>query len=170
MAAVSNKVVYRNVDKADARALALVYAKAEAHRTGRPIPAEVDEPAIDGVRARLADPAARAVLGFDGNQPVVGCFATQAVVDGKPIRRRAHVSGLSVDPGRWGQGLATEALQRLEEILVSAGYDTAQLQVLETNARARSLYEYLGWRLVRLGEPHPAGPHAIYDRRLEKPG
>jgi len=40
----------------------------------------------------------------------------------------------------------------------------AQLHVLETNHRARSLYERLGWTLVRDGDPHPEGPQAVYEK------
>lgn len=163
-------MLYSEVGAAAAGALARLWARAEARRRGEPMPATVDESAVDAVRARLAEEGATAVLGVDGNEPVVGCFATQARVDDRPVTGRAHVSGISVDPQRWGQGLASGALLYLEEVLIAAGYDTVQLYVLETNARARSLYEHLGWRLVRVGEPHPAGPHAVYEKRLATEG
>lgn len=134
------------------------------------MPATVDESAVDALRARLAEEGATAVLGVDGDEPVAGCFATQSCLNDTPVTGRAHVSGISVEPQRWGQGLARGALQHLEEALVTAGYDTVQLHALETNARARSLYEHLGWRLVRVGEPNPAGPHAVYEKRLESGG
>lgn len=133
---------------------------------GQPIPTQVDDGAVDALRARLDAEGATAVLALDGDDPVAGCFATAAVIGGKPVRNRAHISGMSVDPRRWGRGLATLAMEHLEAALFRRGYDTAQLAVLETNNRARSLYEHLGWRLVRVGERHPAGPHALYEKSL----
>ena len=160
---VTDGVRYREVGDAAAPALALLWARAEAHRRGEPMPATVDESAVDALRARLAEEGATAVLGVAGDEPVAGCFATQACLKDTTITGRAHVSGISVDPQRWGQGLARGALRHLEEALVTAGYDAVQLHVLETNARARSLYEHLGWRLGELARD-PA-----YDLELAHP-
>ncbi len=97
---------------------------------------------------------------------MAGCFATQALLDGEPVAGRAHVSGIAVAPDRWGEGLAHAVLQRLNDLLLEHGYDTAQLYVLETNFRARAVYEHIGWRLIRTGELHPEGPHAVYETSL----
>ena len=135
---MTDRVLYSEVGAAAAAALARLWARAEARRTGEPIPATVDESAVDAVRTRLAEKGATAVLGVDGNKPVVGCFATQARVDDRAVMGRAHVSGIAVDPQRWGQGLASGALLYLEKVLVSARYDTVQLYVVKrTLALAR---------------------------------
>jgi ribosomal protein S18 acetylase RimI-like enzyme len=52
----------------------------------------------------------------------------------------------------------------MEHELAGDSYRFAQLHVLETNHRARSLYERLGWTLVRDGDPHPEGPQAVYEK------
>lgn len=87
------------------------------------------------------------MLGTDGDEPVVGCFATQACVDDRPVTRRAHVSGISVEPRRSGRGLATAALQYLEEVLVADGFDSLELHVLRdcgTPVLARSTSTSVG--------------------------
>lgn len=166
MGAVTQAIVYKRADAGEAAAIGLLWAMAEAVRRGEAVPREVQDSAVDALRQRLADVGARAVLGWDGDEAVVACFGTQAVSDGQAVPGRAHVSGVSVHPDRWGEGLATAALRHLDEVLADAGYVEAQLQVLETNFRARTLYEHLGWKLVRLGKPHVLGPHAVYEKDL----
>ncbi len=165
---VTQPIVYKRAGADDAAAIGLFWAMAEARRTGEAIPREVEDSAVAALQERLADAGARAVLGWDGEEPVVACFGTQAVSDGQAVAGRAHVSGVSVHPDRWGEGLATGALRHLDEVLANAGYVKAQLHVLETNARARTLYEHLGWKLVRLGEAHVLGPHAVYEKELRR--
>ena len=63
-------MLYIKADAAAAAALARLWARAEASRRGEPIPATVDESAVDAVRVRLAEKGATAVLGVDGNKPV----------------------------------------------------------------------------------------------------
>lgn len=151
----------------DVAALATLWAQAEARRKGDRIPAAAGGEAIAALRARLSAKGAVAVVCVEGEDGVVaGCFATQALVDGAPAPRLAHVSGLCVRPDQWGRGLATLALDALEAILVARNYEVAQLHVLESNHRARSLYERLGWALARTGEPHELGPHAVYEKQL----
>ncbi len=165
---VTQQILYKRAGADEAAAIALLSAMVEARRTGEAIPREVEDSAVDALRERLVDAGARAVLGWDGGEPVVACFGTQAVSDGQAVAGRAHVSGVAVHPDRWGEGLASAALRHLDEILANAGYVEAQLQVLETNSRARTLYEHLGWKLVRVGEPHVLGPHAVYEKDLRR--
>lgn len=150
----------------EAPALALLWAKAEAHRRGEPIPCDVDASAVEALRYRLDANGAVAVVAVDAGKVVAACFATQAIENDQPVDARAHVSGISVMPDRWGEGLGRRVLARLEGALVDHGYQTAQLSVLETNGRARRLYDRSGWRLMCAGQPHPAGPHAVYEKTL----
>ncbi|MDP8962293.1 MAG: GNAT family N-acetyltransferase [Actinomycetota bacterium] len=158
--------VIRVAGREAAPALALLWVRAEARRKGETIPSDVDASAVDALRSRLDSYGAVAVVAVEAGEPVAGCFATQALEHDEPVHGRAHVSGISVMPERWGEGLGRHVLARLEGVLLDRGYDAAQLIVLETNDRARRLYELAGWRLVSTGEPHPAGPHAVYEKTL----
>ncbi|MDP9402107.1 MAG: hypothetical protein M3P85_01980 [Actinomycetota bacterium] len=77
-------VVFDSAGPDAAPVLALLWAQAEARRKGEPVLPEVDGAAIEGVRARLEQPGAVAVVATQGGRPVAGCFATQAVVDDEP--------------------------------------------------------------------------------------
>lgn len=140
--------------------------KAEARRKGEPFPDNVDIVTVDELRSRLWADGSVALLAVDAGEPVAGCFATQALSTHAPVPGLAHVSGLSVLPHRWGEGLGRRVLATLEGVLLDRGYITAQLVVLEANVRARRLYDLAGWRLARIGEPHPAGPQVVYEKTL----
>lgn len=53
---------------------------------------------------------------------------------------------LAVHPDRWGEGLATEAVETALNAMDLRGTTIASLWVLQDNHRARRLYSYLGWR------------------------
>ena len=92
---VTDRVLYSEVGAAAAAALARLWARAEARRRGEPMPARVDESAVEALRARLAEEGATAVLGVGGNEPVVGCFAPN----------RGSMTGRSRDgPCQWYLG------------------------------------------------------------------
>src|SRR4051812_20296538 len=103
---VTYAVVFRDAGPEVADVLALLWGKAEAQRRGQSLPSAVNDAAVEAVRARLETNGAVALVGFDADQPVAGCFATQAMVDNEPVAGRAHVSGIAVLPERWGEGLA----------------------------------------------------------------
>lgn len=52
---------------------------------------------------------------------------------------------LAVDPQHWGTGLARRAVDHAVEA-IRVGGQTPRLWCLAQNARARGLYEHLGWR------------------------
>ena len=82
------------------------------------------------------------------------------------IEGAVHLSGVAVEPGRWGEGLAKHVLAFAEAEVRRRGFQWLRLHVLEENERARSLYERNGWNLVATGHAHPAGPQAVYDKHL----
>ena len=82
------------------------------------------------------------------------------------IADAAHVSGVAVEPTRWGEGLCTALLAFTEAEVRRRGFRLLRLHVLEGNEQARGLYEHLGWRLVGTGYADPFGPQAVYDRLL----
>ena len=72
-----------------------------------------------------------------------------------------RVQKLAVHPGHWGQGLATRALQAALDAMRQRGTTTAWLWCLEENARARRLYEHLGWRTTGERETSKWPPYPV---------
>lgn len=66
-----------------------------------------------------------------------------------------HVSDLAIAPGFEGRGLATRLLAHAETFAREHGCFRLTLSVFPGNARARALYERLGFGedLVRMGKP-----------------
>ena len=56
-----------------------------------------------------------------------------------------QVYAVYVDPQRWRGGVGGMLMRAAESGLAAAGFDQATLWVRETNARARSFYEAIGW-------------------------
>jgi ribosomal protein S18 acetylase RimI-like enzyme len=150
--------------------LARLWVRASAHRLGQPLP-EVPEPErVAALAQRVGRPGSAAVVARDDDLAVGCCFFEpltepdgETAVDGG-----AHLSGVAVEPDRWGEGLATALVDFAEAEVRRRGFREFRLHVLEENERARALYERLGWRLVATGHVHPAGPQAVYDKSLTR--
>ncbi|MDH3683835.1 MAG: GNAT family N-acetyltransferase [Acidimicrobiia bacterium] len=150
-----------------AETTALLWAQADASRRGEAIPSAISADTVAKQVARLSRPRAIAVIGYLGSVPVACCHAEPArdddVVAGNTS---AHLSGVAVHPDHWARGIGRSMIGYVLDELDKAGYDAVQLLVLESNSRARRLYERTGWHLERLGAPHPQGPHAVYHRAV----
>jgi GNAT superfamily N-acetyltransferase len=68
---------------------------------------------------------------------------------------------LAVRPDRWGQGLASTAVETVLLAPELRGCTIASLWCLEENHRARRLYEYLGWRPSPERREAPWPPHPV---------
>ncbi len=55
------------------------------------------------------------------------------------------MDGIVVDPEMRGRGVGTAILDKLSEFAKESGYRTIKLQVIDTNNRARNLYESQGF-------------------------
>jgi GNAT superfamily N-acetyltransferase len=100
---------------------------------------------------RLDDPAGSTLLAHEDENALGAVHLTDARTqrgEGQAIVGRAHLSGLFVDPSRWGEGIGsclhdavlTEARER--------GYGGAELFTAAANRRSRIFYEARGWRLL----------------------
>ena len=67
----------------------------------------------------------------------------------------ATLRHLAVHPDAWGTGLGRAGVERA----VAAG--ARHLSVLESNHRARRLYEHLGWRPTGMTQECPWPPHPV---------
>ena len=111
----------------------------------------------DAVLARwslvLDEPGVRVLVRDAGPAPAAGIDAFLAYDD----RTLRH---LAVHPDCWGQGLASTLVETALRAIDERGTTTAELWCLEENARARRLYEHLGWRATpdrreAMWPPHP---------------
>lgn len=150
--------------------LARLWVRASAQRLSQPIPTEPEPARVEAMARRVAPDGAAAVLAVDdGGGAIACCFIEQLVEpDGSPVGGWGHLSGVAVEPDRWGEGLATAVLAWAEEAAREHGYQMMQLHVLEENERARRLYEHLGWRLTATGHEHRAGPQAVYEKAISR--
>ncbi len=77
------------------------------------------------------------VCGFSG-------FGATRDADGDP-RQVGEVFAIYLLPGTWGKGLGRSLMTGTLASLSAAGYTSATLWVLESNARARQFYAKGGW-------------------------
>jgi len=73
----------------------------------------------------------------------------------------ATLRHLAVHPGRWGEGLATAAIDIALHGMDRRGSTEASLWCLQDNHRARRLYEYLGWKPTDEVREAPWAPHPL---------
>jgi len=148
--------------------LARLWARASAHRRRLPIPVAPEPEQVAALAHRVGRPGAAAVVAVDDDVAVGCCFFEpltepdrETIIDGA-----ANLSGVAVEPDRWGEGLATALLDFAEAEVRRRGFRLLRLHVLEENERARALYEHLGWSLVATGYADHSGPQAVYDKFL----
>lgn len=103
---VSNPLV-RRVGADSSASLALLWARANARRVGERLPDSVDDATIEALTRRLQIPGTRAIVAEVDRRVVAGCFAAAALIDGRPVPGRAHISGVAVEPAQWGRGFGT---------------------------------------------------------------
>jgi ribosomal protein S18 acetylase RimI-like enzyme len=98
-----------------------------------------------------------AVLVAEDEGAVVGFASTLASRDEDAAHLTGELAALYVSPSCWDRGVGQELLGRAVAHLARAGFTTATLWVLETNARARRFYAAAGWspdgrgQLTRIG-------------------
>jgi GNAT superfamily N-acetyltransferase len=109
----------------------------------------VDRPTVDPV-----------VLGFASFGPSRDDDAADSV---------GELHTLYVDPGSWERGGATRLMDAVVAALQKAGFTTATLWVLDTNAHARRFYERRGWRPDGSTKLHDWGAFVATDVRYRRP-
>jgi RimJ/RimL family protein N-acetyltransferase len=106
---------------------------------------------------RLRDSSGWTVIAVDSNYAIGTVHFTDAREspgDGDPIPARAHLSGLFVEPSRWGEGLGGELLDAAVVEMRERGYRDAELFTATANRRSRSVYEARGWRRLAVANTH----------------
>ena len=77
-----------------------------------------------------------------------------------PDPGRAHLTRFAIAPAMRGKGLADGMLQEIADEAYESGADYLTLHVYHTNARARRIYDRIGFRVVEENDStgDPGGP------------
>lgn len=75
--------------------------------------------------------------------------AAMRAISGEVDNDRFLIDGICVAPGVRGQGVGTALIEALAQDARTRAYAEMRLDVVDTNTRARALYERLGFRAVR---------------------
>jgi ribosomal protein S18 acetylase RimI-like enzyme len=67
---------------------------------------------------------------------------------GEPGERHVYLYAIEIDEGHRGRGVGREAMLAFEDEVRTLGYDLVKLNVFGGNARARRLYDSLGYTEV----------------------
>ena len=97
------------------------------------------------------------ILGFCAFGPTIDADQDPATV--------GQVFTVYLDPDSWGRGGGSVLLAAALQELKAAGFVTASLWTLGTNARARRFYEHLGWSLDGASMEHDWGAFVATDVR-----
>jgi GNAT superfamily N-acetyltransferase len=100
------------------------------------------------LRLRETERWTRVAFGRDGDLAALASWrpAREHGDEGPHVPGVSYVSHLYVDPGRWGNGIASGLLELAEAVMRDAAYTRAILWT-PTGAPARGFYERCGWRL-----------------------
>ena len=81
---------------------------------------------------------------------ISGTFRTMLLMllDHKVPPGDLYLDGIVVDPSLRGQGIGSALLAAFEHLARENGFTTVSLEVIDTNPRARNLYERLGYRQI----------------------
>lgn len=118
---------------------------------GEPLAAEVRERLVPGLREQ---PNALVLLAFDDERPIgiAVCFFGFSTFKARPL---LNIHDLAVVPEARGQGVGRSLLAAAEERARERGCCRLTLEVQESNAPARALYDRFGFTDYVIQEPVP---------------
>ena len=107
---------------------------------------QIEASDIESVTRALQRPAAdEALLVVEAAGGLLGLIHVKTVVDYFTQQPIAHVSDVVVAASAEGRGIGKALMHAAEDWARDQGYAIVQLHVLVDNARARSMYERLGY-------------------------
>jgi len=118
---------------------------------GEPLAAEVRERLVPGLREQAN---ALVLLAFDDERPIgiAVCFFGFSTFKARPL---LNIHDLAVVPEARGQGVGRSLLAAAEERARERGCCRLTLEVQESNAPARALYDRFGFTDYVIQEPVP---------------
>ena len=75
--------------------------------------------------------------------------AVLSIYERTPARGQFILDGIAVSTSTRGRGIGTRLLEEVLKFAKEQGYETVRLDVVDTNPRAKSLYERCGFKAVR---------------------
>jgi ribosomal protein S18 acetylase RimI-like enzyme len=105
--------------------------------------------AIKSKKCSFIDPNLQSLFEHYGFMGTLGLVATALLIDHTPSSAEWYVDSLVVCPSMRGKGIGQLLLQTFQASAEAAGIHTLSLDVVDTNPRARELYERLGYRIVK---------------------
>jgi GNAT superfamily N-acetyltransferase len=140
----SLRIVRADLDLPDHRRDVVAMTEAYAHDAfgrGGPLPEDVAARLASGLRAH---PTTIVFLAYLGAEPVgiATCFLGFSTFAARPL---LNVHDLAVVPAQRGQGVGRALLAAVEDEARKRGCAKLTLEVLEHNARARRVYEGMGF-------------------------
>jgi ribosomal protein S18 acetylase RimI-like enzyme len=159
MAPCSEVLHLRRAHQGDARGIARVHVETWRAAYSDLIPnAYLDALSVDQREEWWAKelnllPADRHPWVAETREGIVGFAVVGAARDEDAAVSVGEVYAIYVLPECWERGVGRTLLSHAERDLIEHGYAEAVLWVLADNARARSFYELLGWRLDGATKP-----------------
>lgn len=95
---------------------------------------------------RHADPRAAEFIAWQGDEPVGWASVGPCRDDDAAAAVRGELFALYALPAHWSTGVGHALILAAEDALQSAGFRSASLWMLASNARAAAFYERHGWR------------------------
>ena len=156
-------VVEADLERTDHQAVVLALTEAYAADpmgAGRPLPADVRDRIIPGLRAV---PTARVFLAYLGGEAVglATCFVGFSTFSARPI---INVHDLAVLESTRGRGVGRALLTAVEEEARTMGCCKLTLEVNERNQRAMQLYQSAGF--TQAGSDGPSGGALFFAKVL----
>lgn len=100
------------------------------------------------VRGYFAESSVSVFVATDANGAVVGyAFCRLFEADD-----RLHLTAIYVHPDRWGEGIGSALISRVETVGRDYGAETVDLVVLADNGVGRSFYERRGYELMETSD------------------
>jgi GNAT superfamily N-acetyltransferase len=130
----------------DAKAIALVVDRAEAHYSGAAPPLLASPERLTRWARLVREPGWWAFVAAEPGRLVGVVSGAVQASSGEAADGVTHLGALAVEPERWGLGIGRRLLLTAMAVLPALGWRWAELWTQEPNARARMLYESTGWR------------------------
>ncbi len=102
------------------------------------------------------------------DRTLVGFAHISASRDSDSTTSTGEVTSIYLLPAFWGAGHGRALLDRATESLREAGFSTATLWVLDSNARARKFYELAGWSPDRAEKVEDRGSFVMHELRYRR--
>lgn len=129
-------IAFRKAAARDIDALAQVYADSFADKN--------EATDLHGyIRWTVADNDYRVIIAETEDRKIAGFVMTE--FNSSTMRNAVNVMQLAVSPAFQGQGVGRALLEQVEETALKNEFDTVTLQVRKGNAKARGLYDSMGF-------------------------